>query len=70
MNLGFHNCSSLRVYEGAQMAIGTSNEGFRWVCGINGGLMLQAYVPVDGIAIVQEGEEKSFRKDEREETLH
>ena len=52
------------------MAIGTSNEGFRWVCGINGGLMLQAYVPVDGTAIVQEGEEKSFRKDEREETLH
>ena len=44
------------------MAVGMSYGGFGWVCEINGGLMLQAYVLGDGTAIVREGEEKSFRK--------
>ena len=39
MNLGFRNFGSLCVYECSQMAVGMSNEGFRWMCGINDGLM-------------------------------
>ena len=52
------------------MTVRTSNEGFEWVCGINGGLMNGATCQVMGLDSVQEGEEKSFGKDERVETLN
>ena len=39
MNLGFRNFGSLFVYECSQMAVGMSYKGFRWMCGINDGLM-------------------------------
>ena len=52
------------------MTIGTSNEGFEWVCRINGGLMNGATCQVMGLDSMQKGEEKSFGKDERVETLN
>ena len=52
------------------MTVRTSNEGFEWVCGINGGLMNGATCQVMGLDSMQEGEEKSFGKDERVETLN
>ena len=52
------------------MTVRTSNEGFEWVCRINGGLMNGATCQVMGLDSVQEGEEKSFGKDERVETLN
>ena len=62
MNLGFHNFSSLCVYECSQMAIGMSNEGFRWVYGINEGLMKGATSQVMGLPLYK----KEMRSDLRE----
>ena len=50
--------------------VGTSNKGFGWVCGINEGLMKGATCQVMALDSVQKGEEKSFGKDERVETLN
>ena len=51
------------------MTVGTNNKGFGWVCCINEGLMKGATCQVMALDSVQKGEEKSFGKDERVETL-
>ena len=57
MNLGFGNFD-FEFMIAFRWPLGMCNEGFRWVGGINEGLMTGKLLFGDGTAIVQKGEEK------------